>query len=623
MMQMIRRCAVLGVSVMVFGMLSAHSENSSDGWMTYNKGYDSQRYSSLTQINTHTVSRLKPLCETELGDMGSLQSGILIVGSRLFVSTPRTTVALDATTCAVLWRHVYHGATASMMSPSNRGVGYADGVIFRGTAFGELLALDAATGREQWRIVGADPNQGEFFSSAPIAWQGRVYIGTSGGDFGSQARMMAYDAHDGHELWRFHVVPVDGEPGAETGQLAAGAHRAGGAVWGSYSLDPIRGELYVVTGNPAPALTPNLRRGDNLYTNSLVALDAASGQLRWHVQLLANDALDYDLVAPPVLYRDGQGRSRLAIAGKDGYLNVLDGRSHERLFKVPVTTVFNQDKIPTVEGVRVCPGVYGGVAWNGPAVDPVHRSIFVGAIDMCMQMYGHDGDMTHPANSFGTMAFMTKDPMDVISGWVTAVDGTSGKVIWKYHAEGAVIAGVTPTAGGIVLTGDTYGHFLALDSRTGHPLLNVATDAALTGGVVTYAVAGKQYVAYAAGGVVRGNLVKSVVAPKMVIATLDPPAGSPTRVVIPSLDVVPVASADAHSQASRGEALYGPLCSICHGPNAEGLTAPALRHIDQRTDRRPVVTIIKEPATGMARFYPSVLSDQDVDDLAAFLEQLK
>ncbi len=602
---------------------AAQGAPTSDGWMTYNKGYDSQRYSGLAQINTRNVSQLRPLCETELGDMGSLQSGILIVGSRLFVATPRTTVALDATTCAVLWRHVHHGATASIMSPSNRGPGYGEGKIFRGTAMGELLALDATTGKEAWRVVGADPGKGEFFSSAPIVWHGRVYTGTSGGDFGSQARVMAYDSKDGHELWRFHVIPTGTEPGADTWQLAAGEHASGGAVWGSYSLDPVRGELYVVTGNPAPALAPHFRKGDNLYTNSVVVLDAATGKLRWHSQLLPNDALDYDLVAAPVLYRDALGRARLAVAGKDGNLNVLDAHSHERLFKVPVTTVLNQDKVPTVDGVHICPGIYGGVAWNGPAFDPVQKSLTVGAIDMCMQVYYHGGDMTNPAASFGTMAFSTKDPMDVISGWVTSVNGTTGEVLWKYHTEGAVLAAVTATAGGIVLTGDTYGHFLALDSHTGQALLNVATDGALTGGVVTYAVQGKQYVAYAAGGVVRGNLVKSVVAPKIVIATLDAPVGAPRRVVIPSLDVVPASSNDPHSAETRGEALYGPLCSICHGPNGEGMTAPRLRGIDQRKDQRPIATIIKDPAVGMARFYPNVLSDQDVADLTTFLEQLK
>jgi alcohol dehydrogenase (cytochrome c) len=394
-------------------------------------------------------------------------------------------------------------------------------------------------------------------------------------------------------------------------------------VWGSYSLDAARGELYVVTGNPAPALAPNFRKGDNLYTNSVLVLDAATGKLRWYSQLLANDALDYDLVAAPVLYRDGQAQARLAVAGKDGNLNILDAGSHARLFKVPVTTVLNQDKVPTVEGVHVCPGIYGGVAWNGPAFDPIQKSLMVGAIDMCMQEYYHGGDMTNPAASFGTMAFSTTDPMDVISGWVTAVNGTTGNVLWKYHTEGAVLAAVTATAGGIVLTGDTYGHFLALDSHTGQALLDVPTNGALTGGVVTYAVRGKQYVAYAAGGVVRGNLVKSVVPPKIVIATLDAPAGDLRRVVIPSLDVLPANSTDAHSAQTRGEALYGSLCSICHGAAGEGLTGPRLRGIDKRKDQRPIATIIKDPAPGMARFYPNVVSDQDVADLAAYLEQLK
>jgi alcohol dehydrogenase (cytochrome c) len=604
------------------GGLAAAAPQTGAEWFTFNKGYDAERYSPLAQINRRNVAHLKPLCETQVGEMGSLQSGILVVGHVLYLATPRTTLALDATTCAVIWRHV-HGGAASLMSPSNRGPGYAEGRIFRGTAQGELLALDATTGRELWRIAGADPARGEFFSSAPILWQGRLYIGTSGGDFGAQARMMAYDARDGRELWRFNVIPQDGEPGAETWRLPKDARRAGGAIWGSYSLDPGAGELYVSTGNPMPGLAPGLRPGDNLYTNSLLALDAATGKLRWHLQLLPNDALDYDLVSAPMLYRDAHGRPRLAVAGKDGHLNLIDGGSHRRIAKVPVTTIFNEGKIPTVEGIRICPGIYGGVAWNGPAFDPRSKIIYVGAIDMCMQEFYHGGDLTNPAASFGTMAFPSTEPKDAISGWVTAVDGTTGAIVWKYHADAAVIAGVTPTAGGIVLTGDAHGKLLALDSLTGRALLKVDTGGALAGGVVTYAVDGRQYVAYAAGGVVRGNLVESVIEPKIVVAALDPPAGSPKRVVIPALDVIPPASTDGPSAQARGESLYGELCSICHGPQGDGMTAPRLRGIDKRKDPRAVADIIKDPKPGMARFYPKVLNERDVEDIAHFLERLK
>lgn len=593
------------------------------GWLTYNKDYDSQRYSSLTEINRGNVSRLTPLCEAQLGDMGALQSGILVVGTRLYLATPRTTLALDATTCALLWRHVHNGATTSVVSPSNRGPGYADGRIYRGTAEGALLALDARTGAERWRIAGADPRQGEFFSSAPIAWKGRVYIGTSGGDVGGRARVMAYDVRDGHEVWRFNVIPSPGEAGADSWQLASGARPAGGAIWGSYSLDPRTGELYVVTGNPSPAMAPLARGGANLYTNSVVALDAATGALRWYLQLLPNDALDYDLVSAPMLYRDAHGAPRLAVAGKDGHLNLIDGRSHARVARVPVTTVFNQDKVPTVEGIRICPGIWGGVGWNGPAFDPTSTTVFVGAIDMCMQTYLHKGDLPRSEPSFGTIAFPSKDPVDAISGWVTAVDGTTGQVRWKYHAEGGVVAGITPTAGGIVFTGDAHGTLLALDSRDGTPLLKADTGGTMAGGVVTYSVAGKQYVAYAAGGVMRGNLVKAVIEPKVVIATLNAPPGGPRRVVLPSLDPTPPAATDAASAQARGGVLYGKLCATCHGPQGDGMTAPRLRGIDTRSDRRPVAEIIKDPKPGMARVFPGVADERDVADLVRFLEGLK
>jgi alcohol dehydrogenase (cytochrome c) len=431
---------------------------------------------------------------------------------------------------------------------------------------------------------------------------------------------MAFDARDGHELWHFNVIPADGEPGADSWRLAAGARRSGGAVWGAYSLDPATGELFVSTGNPAPALAPGLREGANLYTDSVLALDAASGRLHWYVQATAGDALDYDLSAAPMLYADARGRRRVAAGSKDGNLYLIDRESHAIVSKVPVTTIENPTAIPTVEGVRACPGVYGGVAWNGPAFDPASGTLYVGSIDMCMIYKYHGGDLSNPAVSFGTMAFNSDAPGDSIHGWVSAVDGTSGKLRWRRWTEAPVIAGVTVTGGGLVLTGDSHGRFLALDAQTGALLRSFETGGTMAGGVVTYDAGGRQYVAYASGGVVRGNLVKDVVEPKVVIAALAPASHTLRRVVVPSLDPMPPASGSAAPSGARGAALYARLCTLCHGPQGEGLTAPRLRGVRQRADVRSLREIIEDPKPSMARFYPGMITEADVADLAAFLE---
>ena len=592
----------------------------SQGWPGYNGDYESQRYSPLDQITPRNVAGLRSICETQVGEMGALQSGLLVVGRRLYLTTPRSTLALDAVSCEVLWRHV-HAPPGYTFNPSNRGPAYADGRLFRGTADGSVIALNANTGEEIWKAGGGAPDRGEMFSAAPLVWKGRVYIGTTGGDWGGQGRVLALDARSGRELWHFDVIPHDGEPGADTWKLAPGAVRGGGSTWSTYTLDPRRGELFVATGNPAPALAPERRKGANLYTDSVLVLDAATGNLKWYSQPIPGDALDYDMAAAPMLYRDARGHDQIAVAGKDGSLYLIDRATHAITAQVPVTTIANHGVVPTVEGVRVCPGVFGGVEWNGPALDARHKVVFVGAVDMCMLYRWHGGDLNNPSASFGTIALPS--PADSTYGWVTAIDGTSAKTLWRYRAAAPVVAGVTATAGGLVFTGDTHGAFLALDAATGRVLLETQAGGALAGGVVTYAVQGKQYVAYAAGGLVRGTFVKDVIEPKVVIAALAPQGTVVHRVVEPELQSDPPLDRPADPARAHGAVLYARLCTLCHGARGEGLTAPRLKGVAQRADQRPVGEILRDPKPGMARFYPGVLSDSDVDDLAAFVNSWK
>jgi alcohol dehydrogenase (cytochrome c) len=625
--------ALLGTVQASTVQTSSARDGAAAGWPSYNMGYASERYSDLAQITPDNVGGLEPICETQVGEMGPFQSGLLVIGRRMYLTTPRSTLALDAVSCAVIWRHV-HAQPGYNINPSNRGPAYADGRVFRGTAEGAVLALDAATGAELWKVQAGRPERGEVFSAAPIVWRGRVYIGTTGGDWGGQARVMAFDVRDGRELWRFNVIPQDGEVGADTWNLAPGAARGGGSTWSSYTLDPSSGELFVATGNPAPALAPNRRLGANLFTDALVVLDAAGGKLKWYVQPLPGDALDYDMAAAPMLYRDAHGRALVALAGKDGYLYLIDRASHRSIAQVPVTTILNRGAVPTVAGLRACPGVFGGVEWNGPALDARTKTVFVGAVDMCMMYRWHGADLGNPAASFGTTALpSTQDP---IHGWVTAVDGTTGKTLWRYPAAAPIIAGLTATAGGVLLTGDSYGTFLALDAATGRELTKIDSGGTLAGGVITYEVDGRQYIAYTAGGVVRGNFVKDVIEPKVVIAALAPPGTLARRSVVrrviePELEPNPPPAAGgdpAQGDPARGDAayvhgaaLYANLCTLCHGPQGEGFTGPRLKGVSQRADPRPVAAIIRDPGAGMARFYPGVLSDRDVADLALFIEE--
>ncbi len=206
----------------------------------------------------------------------------------------------------------------------NRGVAYLNGRVFRGTDDGRLLALDATTGQEIWKSVVGDASIGEYVASAPTAWNGLVLIGISGGEFGIRGRILAYDALTGREVWRFNTIPIGKEVGADSWGDSKWATHGGGGTWSTFTVDPITGEVFAPIGNPVPDFAPTDRKGANLFTNSVLVLDARTGELRWWYQLQANDDHDHDLGAAPLLFRNGKHENMLAAAGKDGLLHVVD-----------------------------------------------------------------------------------------------------------------------------------------------------------------------------------------------------------------------------------------------------------------------------------------------------------
>lgn len=464
---------------------------------TYNKDYLGQRFSPLKQIHTRNVSSLKEVCRVKLAALTSFHTGPLLVDGIMYDTTALDTFALDPRNCAVLWKTTWE--PEDVMNPTtNRGVAYMDGRLFRGTNDGRIIALDAKTGRQLWKTVAADPKKAYYMSAAPIAWSGLVFMGTAGSDSGIRGRMMAYDAETGREVWRFNTIPMPGEPGYDTWKSGVSADTGGGGTWTSYALDVRTGELFVPVANPAPDFNVAYRPGDNLFTNSPVVLDARTGKLKWWFQATPNDGYDYDLGAAPVLYTDARGKDVVALGSKDGYVYVVDRSTHKLRFKTPVTTI-NNSGAPTPEGVVACPGTMGGVEWNGPAFDPERRALYVGAVDWCSEF--KSGEVKYvPGEAFSGGS---KKQVGKANGWITAIDAETGKVRWKYEAGSPVVAGVTPTAGGVVFTGDMAGNFLALDSATGKVLYTMPTGGAIAGGVITYSVGDRQYVATTSGNISR------------------------------------------------------------------------------------------------------------------------
>jgi alcohol dehydrogenase (cytochrome c) len=472
------------------------ADSATTDWLMYNKGYRAERYSTLRQINTGNASKLRPICMFQLGELGTFSTGPVMYDGVLYATTHLGTYAIDATTCKKLWSH-QHVAQGPEMNATNKGVAIAGGRVIRGTQDGFLYALDAKTGEPLWVRQVADWRIGEGIGAAPIVWNGIVYVGKAGGDWGIRGRMMAFNVADGSLAWAFDLIPTGGETGADSWNDPASAEHGGGAAWVTYALDRDTGTLFVPVGNPGPDYKKSMRPGANLFTISTVALDARTGKLKWWYQLRANDDHDWDATVVS-LFDIGKKRF-VATAGKEGVLHVVGRDDGKLVFKLPVTTVLNHDVPLTPEGVRVCP--VAGVQWNGAAFSRQTELLYVNAIDWCTVFKsGPDPKWiatvpyTGLANGWGT-----NDPISKWSGWINAVDPRSGKMVWRVHTPAPMYAALTPTAGGVVFTGDLNGDFLALNARNGKTLYRFDTGGPIAGGVITYEVKRKQYVAVASG----------------------------------------------------------------------------------------------------------------------------
>ncbi|MFC4456714.1 PQQ-binding-like beta-propeller repeat protein, partial [Deinococcus sonorensis] len=295
--------------------------NPQDGdWLAYNRDFRGQRFSPLKSITADNAAQLQVKCVFQLGEVGSFQTGPVVYQGLMYITSVHNTYALKANTCTKVWESDYT-PKGPEPQPANRGVALYDGMVFRGTGDGHLLGLDAKTGKVLWDTWVADSNKGYFLSAAPIAADGKVYIGEAGADWGANGHVRAFDAKTGNKVWEFGVIPTGKQPGAETWQK--GAEHGGGSIWTTLTLDPANKQLYVSVGNPAPDFNGGLRPGDNLYTDSVVALDANTGKLGWYVQQVAHDTHDWDTAAAPLVY-DVNGGKYMSVATKGGWLYVYD-----------------------------------------------------------------------------------------------------------------------------------------------------------------------------------------------------------------------------------------------------------------------------------------------------------
>jgi alcohol dehydrogenase (cytochrome c) len=503
-------------------------------WPSYNRTLTSERFSPLRQIDRTNVAKIQVQCVYDTKEYTSLQTGPIVVNGALIGTTERDIFSIDAITCAQNWRvheNLNHIAV-------NRGTAYMDGLLYRGLGDGRVLAYDFRTGARVWQTTIANVQHGESASAAPIAWNGLVFIGDAGGDYkGGKGRMYALDAKSGKIVWEFYLVPKGPEDTARGPQGAtpldtstwgndAGTPITGGATWTSYTLDPAAGELYVPAGNSAPDFATGPRQGANLYSGSVVVLDAKTGAYKRHFKLTSGDWHDWDVSNTPTLFQARSGNRLMAVAPKDGYLYGFNIDSNALIYRIPVTQILNAD-VPFVAGktVRFCPGARGGAEWNSPAYDPQTNLVIVGEVDWCATVTLQTEaqvQATQLGHAWSAMAthnpyyiYGEQDPSRAWAGWVYATDADTGAWKWRARSNYPIQGGITPTAGGVVFFGDMGGNFYALDSATGRKLWGQNLGGAIGGGVVTYVAGGAQKVAVSAGftailwptKVVKGTIV--------------------------------------------------------------------------------------------------------------------
>ena len=485
-------------------------------WPVYNRTLAGDRYSPLAQITTENAGQLVLRCAYTLPEVVAFQTGPLVVDGTMYFTSYEGSYAIDAASCKEKWSR-HDKSTAPPGLAVNRGFAYLEGRLYRGTADAHVVALDAADGHVVWDHALDVAGPGISVPMAPIAAGGRVYVGNAGGDtVGVTGHVYALDARDGHVIWRFDVVPAHSSVAATWTNKRLPV--SGGAFWTSFTLDEPKGILYVPAGNPAPDFDSLDRTGENLYADSVIAIDAASGRLIAYNQLVKNDSHDWDVDSAPTLVNTRGGHRIIASANKDGLLSILDrsklGRpaaaSQERapiiplLAQVPTTTRENVDMPLSRDApVHFCPGMGGGTEWNSAAYSPGTDSIFVGAVDLCAHVQ-LVRDLAIPATgevwfgSTGGMGDMT-DPASSARGWLTAYDAENAHVRWKFKAPHPIVAGVTPTGGELVFTADLGGDIFALDQKNGLVLWQTSTGQSIGGGLVVYSAGGQELLGVAAG----------------------------------------------------------------------------------------------------------------------------
>jgi len=497
-----------------------HSTSHPENWITYGGNYASQRFSELKQVNTENVANLKMQWVYQLRQSGIFESSPIVVDGIMYVTEPPTTVtALDVRTGRPIWRWTaklpQHLLTIGLF-PTNRGVAILGDTVYVAAIDAHLVALDAKTGAEKWSVEVGNNADAVAITQAPLAIDGKIIVGMGGGEGGLRGYIDAYDAKDGKRLWRLYTIPSVGEPGVETWEDDSWKY-GGGTTWNTGSYDPETNTLFWGTGNPAPDWNGDARKGDNLYSCSLLAIDADTGKMKWYFQFSPHETHDWDASEPPILFDatiDGKKRKIVAQANRNAFYYVLDREtgkfiagkayaketwakgldSNGRPIELP-----NID--PTPQGNLIYPSITGSVNWTSSSYSPLTDLFYVNTREQGAYYYkGHPTMEPHnPADIGGGGGQKVVGGDDAYSA-VRALEATTGDRKWQFKMVGDSWTGTLVTAGNLVFCADAEGNFFALDATNGKPLWHVPLGNSVRANPITYEVDGKQYVEAEAGG---------------------------------------------------------------------------------------------------------------------------
>lgn len=511
-------------SVTADDLLQADQNNAE--WILYGRDYGNQRFSPLDQITPENVAELHPVWTLSTGgQLGGLESTPLFRDGMLYFSADYSRVfAVDARTGVVEWTYQPEydaGLTAVLCcGPVNRGVAMAGDLIYVGTLDARLVALNRADGSVAWEQTVDNWQNGISITGAPLVVGDTIFVGISGGEYGVRGYLRAYDARTGTQKWTTYTIPAPGEAGSDTWPNDDSWKTGGGPTWLTGAYDETTDTLLWGTGNPAP-WAGDLRPGDNLFTNSLLAIDPANGKIKWHFQYTPNDSWDYDGVNAPILADvtiDGKPVKAALQSNRNGFFYVLDRTTGEFIYAIPTidginwttgldpktgSPAINEAKKPKSNGEKVdgiVPGLEGGTNWFPPAYDPNLGYAFIATNNWGMEMRAWKrGELTYEPGAVFTGVDYQMYRREPLTGAIKAIDVASRKIVWEATSPLPFFAGLLATRSGLVFTGDQRGYFMALDAKTGEDLWKFQTGSGINASPITYELDGKQYIAVLSG----------------------------------------------------------------------------------------------------------------------------